>query len=256
MAGRKSADPNATDESIRIPNNYERSMPYHTWYANYDEIASSFQTGDLLLQHGLIPESQIIQLVFNDYWTHVAIVVKPSDIGLQIEGDPWCYWESNDILTCDDVILKEPKSGATLVRLEERLRSNLKTGYDAQFLVRHLEVNRTPEMYKALAGYIEGVHSWGFPSAQTGLAIYTQGRVLNRDIHCQLDEKGQPIQPLELCMVCSQLTAASYQAMGLLSKHEVPGAFAPGDFLSGSGLALLSRAHLMDEILIDPESLE
>ena len=64
------------------------------------------------------------------------------------------------------------------------------------------------------------------------------------------------MEPLENRMICRQIVAATYQAMGLLSKHKVPGAYAPGDYRCGSGLALLARAHLLDEILIEPKSLQ
>lgn len=225
-----------------VPFRYPKGRPVPDWMVNYDEIARSFQTGDLILQQGLAEISQVIQVVEGSFWSHVGMVVRPSDVGVTLPGDPWCYWESNDITTCNDVILGKPKVGPTLVDLKERLTTNQKNTWDYSLLVRHLEAERTQAMYAQLRAFIDKVHPMGFPDEQEGLGTWIQGRIGN-------------VPNATQNLFCSECVAGSYIAMGVLTQRYVAAGYSPGDFTPAGALATIGRARLVDAIQIAPESL-
>ncbi len=221
---------------------YPHDHPVPDWQVNYDEITTSFRTGDLFLQHGLNPVSQSIEIVENNFWSHVGIVVNPADIGVNLAGNPWCYWESNDLTNLPDVILGTPKEGPTLVNLKDRLTTNQKATYDYDILVRHVDFQATSTVFQNLRSYIDTVHMFGFPDEQEGLNTWLLGRIAN-----------QPNPTNNL--FCSECVAGSYMAMGLLSKRYYPNGYSPGDFTPGGSVPWINRARLVDAIQIAPQSL-
>jgi hypothetical protein len=236
------SDRKPTPENKGVPVVFDNGRPEPQWLAKWEEISGSLKTGDLILQQGVSPTSQAIQMLEGSVWTHSCMVVRPSDINVSVKGDPLCYWESNDILTCNDVITGKPKEGPTLVVLEERLWTNMENTFDYGILIRHLVAERSKDVLSGLADYIPKVHKYGFPK-DGGLQSWIAARTEN-----------MPNTSTEI--FCSELVASSMMHMGLLSTRFVPNAYTPGDLSAGDTLPMLQRSRLLDRILVDPESVK
>jgi hypothetical protein len=215
--------------------NNDGNTPVPLWETLYDEIEPYLKTGDVILQHGLYASSIQIEMIEDSMWSHISMVVRPADIGIDHQKNAPCCWESNDILTEPDIITGKPKMGPTLVDLRARLTSNEANTYDYGILLRQLEVDRSGSMMDALKAFIPTVHDEKFPDMQTATANFFNGRSCNT-----------PSSPG--VQYCSQLIANTFMAMGLLTKQFVGNAYSPRDFTSNGQMQLLGRAHFINEM--------
>jgi hypothetical protein len=205
----------------------------------WDEVKPSLQTGDVILQHGVYPSSLMIEGLEQSEWSHIGMVVLATDIGLDPKKVPaLLYWESNDLTNLPDVVTGKikPAGGPMLVDLELRLSTNAAQTIDMAFNLRQLNTVRTPAMLKALAAFIAKMQpNVGFPTSEQAILEFIMGRYENvvPDImnHC----------------FCSQLVAASYQEMGLLTKQQDAVGYSPRDFSEAGSISLLNRAFLIGD---------
>lgn len=237
-----------TGAPFRVPIDYDDETPRATWPVTYAELAREFRTGDLVLQHGIQSVSQAISMLQGSYWSHVGMIVRPADLGIEACPVPWLYLESNTLTDLDDWIsgAPKPKGGPMAVDLEARLRANLQAEVDMGMAWRSLRLEWTEPMRTALRAYVMSVKDRMFTDdvacAMNVLNSWMTGRVNN-------EPNGGPY------MFCSELVAGCYRAMGLLPERWVPNAYTPRDFSRHGRVPLLRSAAFGPELLIDPDSL-
>lgn len=203
---------------------------------SYDEVKNDFQTGDIILMHGLYLSSHAIEAFEGSYWSHSAIIVIAEDIGLDVGTDNILLWEANMDTPVKDVILKKSKSGPMLVKLSERLKYNIKHKDDSNILaVRHLYTERTENMFNQLKKVIKDVHNAKFPDTAHELKNPMEGRFFNKQT--SLDT-----------MFCSELVAYTYMNLGLITKTHPVNSYFPVDFSEKLSVSLLKRAQLGNEL--------
>lgn len=202
----------------------------------YNEIKNYLQTGDIVLMHGIHLSSRLIETIENCPWSHVAIVIKASDIGLSIGGDDLLLWESDTETPVNDVLLNEPKQGPMLVKLTERLKYNLTHGEDSRCAIRHLYTERSAEMFNTFKNKVlPFAHKKSFPDSIHEFINPLRGRILHQET--KLDT-----------FFCSELAAYTYTSWGLLTELNPLNSYAPGDFSETLSMGLLKRAWLGQEI--------
>ncbi|GAB6930396.1 hypothetical protein JCM10914A_43790 [Paenibacillus sp. JCM 10914] len=202
------------------------TVPYH-------EIEPLLQTGDIFLAHGISKGSIIIETLEQCPWSHVAIVVRTPDNEVLL-------WESTSADDLEDCWFHVKKSGPQLVKLRDRIISDISGQYDSMFAIRQLEVERTPEMYDQLENFIGQVHDATFPDK---LQMYWE--VLEGKFGIKSSFKD---------FFCSKLASETYMRLGLLSESKPANSYEPKNFTSEHPLKLLKNAKLMNEIYIDPAS--
>jgi hypothetical protein len=206
----------------------------------FDELAPTMQTGDVILMHGVFPESKLIELIEGSIWTHSGTVVRSADIGLSGPNIPdLLFWESNSLTNLPDLILNEGKTGPMLVGLRERIITNVENYYDMEFALKPLKMDRSLVDWGSLRGYINQVHEATFPSDMEMLWMWLKGR----DFHIRT-----PLNQI----FCAELVALTYQNWGLLAESDIPNAYAPKDFSDKGHPPLQKGASLEPEIRIAP----
>ena len=75
--------------------------------AKYKELERTLHTGDLILFHGQLPASRMTEFLQGTIWSHVGMVIRPEDIGL--EYDSLLLWESNTLTNIEDAKMKKTK---------------------------------------------------------------------------------------------------------------------------------------------------
>jgi len=202
--------------------------------ANYDEIHATLQTGDLILFHGQLLPSELTEFLQQSKWSHVAMVVRPKDVG--IDYPSLLLWESNTLVNLEDVCLHRSKTGPMLVDLKSRIKTDKAKGYDNLFQVRDLNAgefgrDRNAVHFK-LKEFILKAHSDDYPKTEMRMVKdFLSGRF-----------RGMDPEPSKY--FCSELIAATYMHMGLLTKDYVPNSYEPKDFSDRKDLPLLGRAAL------------
>ncbi|MBD8497327.1 hypothetical protein [Paenibacillus arenosi] len=197
---------------------------------SYEEIEPKLQTGDIFFAHGVSGESLRVEKLEHCLWSHVAMVVRgPNDEVL--------LWESTSLENLEDICFHVKKSGPQLVKLRERLTTDLKGNYDSMFAIRLLDVERTHSMNEHLEAFIAQVHNASFPST---IRMYWE--VLEGKLGVKSSFKD---------FFCSKLVAETYIQLGLLSPTKPPNSYEPRDFSAQRPLSLLKGARLSEEILID-----
>ncbi|EGG35438.1 hypothetical protein [Paenibacillus sp. HGF5] len=200
----------------------------------YNEIEPKLQTGDILLAHGVAKGSLRIEALEHCPWSHVAMVVRAPN-------DEVLLWESTSLDNLEDTWLHIKKSGPQLVKLRDRLSTDVSNHYDTMFAIRHLHADRTPEMYELLDHFIEQVHDAVFPD--------------KKQMYWEIIEGKFGITTSFRDFFCSKLVAETYIQLKLLSPAKAPNSYEPKDFTSKRHLRLLGNARLGDEIYIDVASI-
>jgi hypothetical protein len=253
-----------------------------SWSTNFSELKSQLKTGDIILVHGKYPYSWLIQLLQWSKWGHSAMVVLAKDIDPQNSlGLPKVMlWESN---TKDLGVKnvwgdnKTVKDGPMLISLEERLKNSAASSPDVQIAHRplHLDMRNQPIDFSYLKTLFDDLIEKKFPDDKDVIYSVYLGRnynrtmddpasarvILNRNINTNtLEVLGQdnnsirslPSQDVDKTHIyCSELVAATYKHLGLLTKHHVSNAYAPKDLSSDGNMRLLNRAWLGPEVYID-----
>lgn len=206
----------------------------------FDELAPTMQTGDVILMHGVFPESKVIEFIEGSVWTHSGLVVRAADIGLSGPNIPeLLFWEANSLTNLPDVILGTSKTGPMLVDLRERIITNVANYYDMEFALKHIALDRSQVNWSSLKDYIPQAHTATFPSDLEMLWMWFQGRELH--IRTSLSQ-----------IFCAELVALTYQQWGLLDESLIPNGFSPKDFSDAGKPPFLKGATLGPEIRIAP----
>ena len=242
------------------------------------DITDSLKTGDIVLFHGGGDVSKFIEVLENTPWTHVGMIINPSDVGLSdICGNRQLLWHSTPKLNINDVEINSKDFGPEIVYLDDVL--NLLQDYNYLIVVRKLDGYRTDKMIDELNEFIKKVHNDAFPTQPQLLLQYIIGIImkvinifLKRNISYidtlivkDIENTGLKFiienlekKPYLLDMhteFCSELIAETYIAMELLSKENVPESFTPKSFSSQNNLSL-NNAKLENEIIISSPSKE
>lgn len=182
--------------------------------ATYNQIADRLETGDLLFCHGIVRSSLLVEKLEDCEWSHVAMVVRTDD------GDN-LLWESTTADNLPDVRLHVKKTGPQLVRLSDRIETDVSNDTDTAFAIRKLVVERTPALTGTLNAFIAEVHDAVFPSEARMYLEVLEGKVGIRSSFADF--------------FCSKLVAASYMRMGLLSPDRPANDYEPKDFAAQPG---------------------
>src|SRR5262245_15004228 len=93
----------------------------------YSQLEGSLQTGDLFLARGVRKVSRFVEIVTSSAWSHAGIIVRGSDVGIEVSGDPPLLWESTYDTSVECVVSGKnrpggaPGTGPMLVPLRRRL---------------------------------------------------------------------------------------------------------------------------------------
>jgi hypothetical protein len=243
-----------------------------------EDIKSSLKTGDIVLFHGGESVSKLIEMLENTPWSHVGMIINPSDIGLsELCGNRPLLWHSTPKLNINDVEINYKDFGPEIVYLDDVL--NLLKDYNYLVVVRKLEASRTDKMMDNLNQFIKKVHNDSFPTQPQlfleyiiGIIMAAVNRLFKKKISYNdtlivkgIENTGLKfiVENLEkkTCLLdihtefCSELIAQTYIAMGLLSDEKVPESFSPKSFSSQENMPL-NNAILEKEITISSPSKE
>lgn len=219
-------------------------------YEAWDDFFAGFETGDIILMHGLFISSAFTEAVTGSPWSHSALVVISDDIGLTtVPPGTVLLWESNVLdsekdnpkgLTVTDVILDKAKAGPMLDHLAQRITNNHELDLDTDVARRKLTFPRSSGMFSALETVIKDMHPDAFPSIPWGeMSHFVEGRLAN-------------IPVTDGTCFCSQLVAHTYKAWGILTEKHVDNWYAPANFGAGSWeSSLQDGATLGPEIRLD-----
>lgn len=204
----------------------------------YDEVKDVLKTGDLILFHGLRLSSKIDEVLVESQWSHVGMVIRPEDIGINF-SEKLLLWESNTLVNLEDVELNESKIGPMLVDFEQRLITDVKDKNDNEFKIRYNTCDISKEMLEKLKLFIEKVHLDTFPKTDSDLRTEVfEGRIIGKTVNN--DE-----------YFCSKLIADTYIHMGLLTEKYPANSYEPKDFSSAASLPLIKRGELLEGPMID-----
>lgn len=211
-----------------------KSLIDKNWTTPLSDLTENLQTGDIVLVHGRYAFSIVIESIEWSPFSHSAMVVRASDVGLAGKAPELLLWESNSLTNIADILSGQTKTGPMLVPLLERLQTTQQQFADVKFMTRPLHGQRSPALLQALQTFMPSVLSATFPSDyEMGKRVF-EGRVLN---------KTAPLDQI----FCSELLAFTYMHMGLLNRHYPANAYEPKDFTAQGTLALLQRAFLGTE---------
>ncbi len=196
----------------------------HTTAFNFDSINGSrgvptqvlplrLDTGDIILFHNSHLASQATKMFTMSQWDHIAIVIRWKDNGLKL--------------------FEATGNGVGLFNLKARLEflhSNTKMA------VRRLSVRRTPEMLKALDGFIQMMRGRHYKKR---LGVLVKAAVSNEKETSKDDEDLSTV-------FCSELVIASYQKMKLMSDKFAAKAFLPKDLADKDNFVELENDAKLD----------
>ncbi|MCD1260472.1 hypothetical protein B5M42_016855 [Paenibacillus athensensis] len=197
----------------------------------YEQIAGELQTGDLLFCHGIVTGSERIEKLEDCEWSHVAMVVR-------LDAEEILIWESTSADNLQDVRFHDTAPGPQLVRLIDRISTDVSNDTDTLFGIRKLQVERTPAMLEAMNAFFREVYEAEFPGTARMYAEVLAGKV--------------GIKTSYKDFFCSKLLAATYIQMGLLSEDRPPNDYEPKDFTPAGSVKLISGASLGECCFIKP----
>jgi hypothetical protein len=197
----------------------------------YSQIADQLETGDLLFCHGIVAGSLLVEKLEHCQWSHVGMVVRTAD-GQNL------LWESTTADQLQDVRFHVKKTGPQLVRLIDRITTDVSNHTDTSFAIRKLNARRTTEMIDALNAFIAEVHDAVFPSETKMYFEVLEGKVGIKTSYADF--------------FCSKLVAATYIRMGLLSEERAPNDYEPKDFASTGHIRLQNGARWGEEMPVTP----
>ncbi len=216
-------------------------------FRSFDTISASLKTGDIFLAHGDSTISHLIEDLTWSEWSHCGMVVMAEDIGLTGLPTNILLWESTastelpDIVTGNNKKDQKHPGGTFLVGLRDRIKDDIKIN-EIPLAIRHLKIDRTPEMLQALKETTEKVRDAYFPGGEQFVHDFWNGRKKNK--------KPDSYKHF----FCSELVAYTLMQMGLLSKKaHVPTYYEPKSYSTENkkGIPLLQKAWLEPEICID-----
>jgi hypothetical protein len=196
--------------------------------AAYQNIRSNIETGDIVLFSGKGGISAGIKWFTQCDWSHVGMALRLPEWNLVL------LWESTTLSNIKDLESGIARKGVQLVPLSERMK-----GYKGEVAIRHLKIQRTPEMLQKLGEFRETVKGRKYEEDKIELikAAY-EGPF------------GQNVEDLST-LFCSELIAETYQRIGLLSEEKPSNEFTPRDFSEKADPKLsLLDGQLTEEIRV------
>ena len=206
----------------------------------YNQIVDDLRTFDIILMHGLLFSSRIIEIAEFSKWSHVGMVIRSEDIGLEKTLPAVLLWEATDYINLKDLILGISKTGPMLVGLHDRIKANQTNKTDNVTAVRYLNTERTPAMLEKLKKVIGEVHNTHLPSAPKLIQNLFKGRILHEKINH------------DKFFFCSELITYTYKYVGLMPETLPSNALEPKDFAPHGYLPLLKRSTLSKEMYFEP----
>jgi len=246
------------------------------WTTAYSELERHLRTGDIVLVHGRYPFSWVVELLQWSSWGHSAMVVLAKDLDPENHFGlpPIMLWESN---TGNQEIpnrwpaLGPVKEGPMLIDLKDRLQHSQGSYKDVQIV--HRPLFNCPDIDgRGLQDFFTSQINKGFPSDKEVIFSVYMGRKYNRSTSSAIggmffifnsftgdftemlaDSPGmQPAVDMDPNKIyCSELVAATYKQMGLLTKTWVNNAYSPKDFSAEGTMRLLNRAYLGEQMYIN-----
>lgn len=181
------------------------------------DLLASAPTGSLVFHVGTDPKSRLVRVAEASDWSHVGIVVRPSDLGSDDDG-VW-LWEDTALDTLPDELRGTRASGSQIVDLEDRLRGGVASGQVSRQAARMLRGDLGPQALAALAATVRDESGAPFP----GLARLAVGYALHL-FDAPSDRSD---------MVCAVLAAKTLRAMGVLGGGTPPNGYGLRDFEPG-----------------------
>jgi len=202
---------------------------------SYSAIEAGLKTGDIVLFAGSTDISTPIKWVTLSRWSHVGMVVC-------LPGRPApLVWESLNKNVLPDVIDGRSKVGVQTLDLRRRI---LETKENVA--IRQLNQPITPQMFDQLSRLRETLRDRPYEESYWELARAAFDGLLGRNTE---DHSS---------LFCSELVAAAYQVMGLISNvaagGEASNEYVPGDFSVDDPLSLLLGYELGPEFLVSRPS--
>ncbi len=206
-------------------------------------IIDELQTGDLFFCRGLLWSSRWIEFITGSKWSHVAVVVRPRDIGLEGVPDEPYLWEATSI-EGSDILTGRRKTGPMLVRMWLRLQEYLDSGNYRLFGVRYLQTPRTQDLFAGLASIIKdnAVQDSRYPEELQMMKDYLKQRYFT--------------SRQQRTFFCSELVAETYTSMQLMPQQPAAPSYGPRDFSQRGYLPLLKRAALSPEVYLGAHTRE
>ena len=185
-----------------------------------DQLLARAPTGSLHFHQGTNAESHGIQLVERSRWSHVALVVRPEDVGAS--GAPW-VWEATALDNLPDELRGTRATGTQVVDLGDRVRSDVASGHTARQAVRlYTGPPLGAEGARALRDEIARLSGIPFP----GLAGLAAGYV--RHLAGRASPRDETI--------CTDVVARTFQRLGWLDASRAANAYSIHDFEPGERL--------------------
>ncbi|GIX42699.1 MAG: hypothetical protein KatS3mg129_2432 [Leptospiraceae bacterium] len=195
----------------------------------FHKIKSVLKTGDIFLAHGDSLISHLIEKLTWSEWSHSGMIIRAEDLGLEnLKGEnlkgELLLWESTRSTDLPDILTgnykKHPKhpGGTFLVRLEDRIFSDLIHKEDYPFAFRILETERTTKMYNIIKEVIFQHQNAYFPDDIKFVETFLKGKL-----------KNQPPDNYDF-FFCSELIAFTFQKIGLMPTNRVPNSYEPKDY--------------------------
>lgn len=169
---------------------------------DFDQIAPSLKTGDIVLFHGTTTISSIIDRITHSQYSHIGMIVRQ---GGQPGNDNLYIWQSF-----------EPQHGVVYEPLEAFLALYLASETGASFAMRQLSATLDATQITALTQFMAQVKGRPFPAMIPWVLDYIAGRL------------GIPTN--ETTFYCSELVAQSFMDMGLLPARPLATTYTPGSF--------------------------
>ena len=183
--------------------------------AAYQNIRTNINTGDIELFSGKGGISAGIKWFTQCDWSYVGMALRLPEWNLVL------LWESTTLSDIRGLESGQARKGVQLLPLSERVKS-----YRGDVAIRHLKIDRTPQMMQQLLDFRETVKGRKYEEDKIELikAAY-DGPI------------GQNVEDLST-LSCSELVAETYQKMGLLSEAKPSNEYTPRDFSEEAKLGL------------------
>lgn len=202
--------------------------------APWQKAVADLKTGDLIFFRGNGWESRLIQWTTGSLWSHVAMVVNPTDLDPDTKETGLLLWEATSVKG-NDIDYGEGKEGPMLCRLNDRLDHYVTDTDTVLFSIRYLHTNWKPEMYIAIADFIKDsdVRESKYPEGWEVVWYFLRDRYRGIDEHSYY---------------CSELIAATYMRAGILPTSPTPQSYCPRDFSETGFIPRLLRSELGEEL--------
>ena len=205
---------------------------------NFQQIADSLDTGDLMLFAATFEESKLIELVTGYPFSHCGMVTRlPGDDNvylLESVGDSRRF--------PDPIDHKMDKKGVRVVNLMQLLPYYLPFTNN-EFTYRKLAADRTEDWQAKFLEFVEQVDGTPFPNDESMIVNYVLG-------HYRNVKASTNIGTNDTVMYCAQLVAATYLQLGMLPSEVPDNYYAPGDFSSKGQAIPLLEGKLGADLLI------